>query len=68
MNQSCGLRYYFSGVLLRALWADLCQCGWHHASEEKITHIRCRIENCVQSSRRPGLIMIRVMVSPGVRG
>jgi hypothetical protein len=19
------------------LWADLCQCGWHHASEEKIT-------------------------------
>ncbi len=20
-----------------ALWADLCQCGWHHASEEEIT-------------------------------
>jgi hypothetical protein len=37
MNQSCGLRYYFSGALLHALWADLCQCGWHHASEEKIT-------------------------------
>jgi hypothetical protein len=21
----------------RALWADLCQCGWHRASEEEIT-------------------------------
>jgi hypothetical protein len=21
----------------RALWADLCECGWHRASEEEIT-------------------------------
>jgi hypothetical protein len=21
----------------RALWADLCQCGWHRASEDEIT-------------------------------
>src|SRR5262249_16359370 len=31
------LMLYFSSVLLRALCADLCQCGWHHASDEKIT-------------------------------
>jgi hypothetical protein len=21
----------------RALWADLCECGWHHASEQEVT-------------------------------
>jgi hypothetical protein len=33
----------------RALWADLCQCGWHRASEDEVPSVRCRIENCVQS-------------------
>ena len=33
----------------RALWADLCQCGWHRASEDEVPSVRCRIEDCVQS-------------------
>jgi len=68
MNQSCGLCFIF----LASYYA---RCALICANVDGITRrmkrspdIRCRIENCLQSSRRAGLIMIRGMVSPGVRG
>ena len=52
-DQSSALITRMSPDEAGALWADLCQRGWHRVSEEEITDIRCRMKialNCLQRS------------------
>src|SRR3989442_14930808 len=44
-----------------ALWADLCECGWHRASEEEITRHQ-------MSHRKLRSIVYGGLLSPAIQG